>query len=68
MAKAIDTNVEEIKTKVVEQTRFTFDEDKVVIEAQFKNMQRFNDQSMVDIHVDTGANHARRIIKRLCDV
>jgi vanillate O-demethylase monooxygenase subunit len=63
-----ETNVEEIKTKVVEQTRFTFDEDKVVIEAQFKNMQRFNDQSMVDIHVDTGANHARRIIKRLCDV
>lgn len=67
MATNPATNIEEIKTKVVDQTRFTFDEDKVVIEAQFKNMQRFNDQSMIDIHVDTGANHARRIIKRLCE-
>jgi vanillate O-demethylase monooxygenase subunit len=62
-----ETNVEEIKEKVVEQTRLTFDEDKVVIEAQFKNMRRFADQTMIDIHVDTGANQARKIIKELCD-
>ncbi|MDP5029213.1 aromatic ring-hydroxylating dioxygenase subunit alpha [Paraglaciecola sp.] len=67
MATNPSTNIEETKAKVVDQTRFTFDEDKIVIEAQFKNMQKFDDQSMIDIHVDTGANQARRIIKRLCE-
>jgi phenylpropionate dioxygenase-like ring-hydroxylating dioxygenase large terminal subunit len=61
------TDIENIKQKVVEQTRFTFNEDKVVIEAQHKSMQHFKGQPMIDIHVDTGANHARKIIKSLCE-
>lgn len=51
---------------VVEQTKFTFDEDRVVIEAQYRNMQQFGaGAAWVDIHVDAGANRARRIIARL---
>ena len=61
------TDIEEVKQKFVEQTRLTFDEDKVVIEAQFKTMKRFKGQPMIDIHVDAGANHARRIISTLCE-
>lgn len=56
---------EVVKQKVVEQTRLTFDEDKVVIEAQYQNMCRFPNRGMVDIHVDVGANRARRIVDRL---
>lgn len=52
-------------SKVVEQTMMTFDEDKVVIEAQYRNMQRFAARPMVDIHVDVGANRARKIIEQL---
>lgn len=58
---------ENIKTKVVDQTRLTFDEDKGVIESQFINMTRFGHQPVIDIHIDTGANQARRLVKRLCD-
>jgi vanillate O-demethylase monooxygenase subunit len=36
-----------------------------VIEAQYQNMIRFGPKSMIDIHVDVGANRARRIIERL---
>ena len=54
-----------IKAKVIEQTALTFDEDKVVIEAQYQNMCRFGSGPMVDIHVDVGANRARKIIERL---
>lgn len=50
---------------VVEQTRFTFEEDKVIIENQYKNMLRFKDEPMVSIHVDAGANRARRIMEKL---
>lgn len=58
-------NTEEVTRKVVDQTAMTFDEDKVVIESQFNNMQRFGQRPMIDIHVDTGANRARRIIEQL---
>ncbi len=60
-----ENNIEEIKKKVVEQTRFTFDEDKVVVEEQFRNMKKFGQQPTVDIHVDVGPNRARRLIKKL---
>lgn len=60
-----ENNIEEVKKKVVEQTRFTFDEDKVVVEEQFKNMKKFGEQPTVDIHVDVGPNRARRLIKKL---
>jgi vanillate O-demethylase monooxygenase subunit len=51
---------------VVQQTAFTFDEDRVVIEAQYQNMLQFGDKaSWIDIHVDAGANRARRIVAEL---
>ncbi|WP_370679845.1 Rieske 2Fe-2S domain-containing protein [Comamonas sp. GB3 AK4-5] len=50
---------------VIEQTAATFAEDKVVIEAQFRNQQRFGVRPVVDIHVDVGPNRARRVIERL---
>ncbi|MNR29246.1 Toluene-4-sulfonate monooxygenase system iron-sulfur subunit TsaM1 [compost metagenome] len=59
---------EVIKTKVVEQTVLTFDEDKKVIESQYANTRRFGEGAMVDLHIDVGANRARRIINQLCTV
>ena len=59
------SNSKEVMAKVVEQTAMTFDEDKVVIEAQYRNMLEFGPKPMVDIHVDVGANRARRIIEQL---
>ncbi len=56
---------ETIKAKVIEQTQLTFDEDKVVIEAQYRNMCRFGERPMLDIHVDVGANRARKIVEQL---
>ncbi|MEX8192638.1 Rieske 2Fe-2S domain-containing protein [Comamonas guangdongensis] len=50
---------------VIDQTAATFEEDKVVIEAQFRNQQRFGSRPVVDIHVDVGPNRARRVIERL---
>ena len=59
------TNPIENMKLVIEQTALTFDEDKEVIEAQYANMKRFPDKPMIDIHVDVGANRARRVIERL---
>lgn len=50
---------------VVKQTADTFMEDKVVIEAQWKNQQRLGFPPQLDIHVDVGPNKARRVIQRL---
>lgn len=51
---------------VIQQTAFTFDEDRVVIEAQYRNMLEFGEQAIwTDIHVDVGANRARRVVTRL---
>lgn len=49
------------------QTADTFEEDREIIEAQWNNMQRFRQPPMVDIHVDAGANRARRVIALLED-
>jgi len=65
MATNPQSNPEETKAKVIEQTILTFDEDKVVIEAQYKNMLEFGQRPMIDIHVDVGANRARKIIEQL---
>lgn len=59
------TDPEATLSKVIEQTILTFDEDKEVIEAQYNNMRRFGARPMVDIHVDVGANRARKIIEQL---
>jgi vanillate O-demethylase monooxygenase subunit len=51
---------------VVQQTAFTFDEDRTVIEAQYRNIRAFGDKAnWIDIHVDAGANRARRIVAEL---
>ncbi len=47
---------------VVDQTAATFEEDKTVIEAQYRNQLRFGVRPMIDIHVDVGPNRARRVI------
>lgn len=52
---------------VVDQTAATFEEDKVIIEAQYHNQCRFGTASNLDIHVDVGPNRARRIIQKLCE-
>lgn len=53
---------------VVAQTKYTFDEDRVVIEAQYRNMKTFGSQAAwTDIHVDAGANRARRIVAKLLE-
>jgi vanillate O-demethylase monooxygenase subunit len=54
--------------EVIQQTAFTFDEDRVVIEKQYQNMRAFGRRAeWLDIHVDVGANRARRIVQRLKD-
>jgi vanillate O-demethylase monooxygenase subunit len=47
---------------VYRQTEQTFEEDRVIIEAQYRNMRQFGGAPQVDIHVDAGANRARRIV------
>ncbi len=51
--------------QVFEQTALTFEEDKVVIEAQYRNQQRFGEGPQIDIRVDVGTNRTRRIIAGL---
>ena len=50
---------------VYQQTAMTFEEDRVIIEAQYRNMCQFDGAPQIDIHVDAGANRARRIISIL---
>ncbi len=51
---------------VVSQTAATFLEDKVIIEAQWQNQQRFPGRSQVYLNIDAGPTRARRIIDQLC--
>jgi vanillate O-demethylase monooxygenase subunit len=53
---------QDVTKLVVDQTALTFDEDKVIIEAQYQNQLRFPVRSQLDIHVDVGPNRARRVI------
>ena len=50
---------------VVNQTAATFEEDKVIIEAQYQNQVRQGPGANIDIHVDAGPNRARRLIAKL---
>lgn len=50
---------------VIDQTAATFDEDKAIIEAQYKNQLSFPQRKQLDIHVDVGPNRARRLVDRL---
>ncbi|MET3822603.1 phenylpropionate dioxygenase-like ring-hydroxylating dioxygenase large terminal subunit [Burkholderia ambifaria] len=58
-------DIERVARTVIEQSAATFDEDKTVIEAQYRNQLRFPDRRQIDIHVDAGPNRARRVIERL---
>jgi len=55
----------DMAAKIHQATSATFDEDRVVIEAQHANMARFPGAPMTGIHVDTPLNRARHIIARL---
>lgn len=51
---------------VIQQTAFTFDEDRIVIEEQYRNIKEFGGKpEWIDIHVDAGGNRARRVVQRL---
>ena len=50
---------------VVHRESLTFDEDKVIIEAQYANMKRFPAAPVINIGADAGPARARRIIERL---
>ncbi|MBP6900152.1 MAG: aromatic ring-hydroxylating dioxygenase subunit alpha [Burkholderiaceae bacterium] len=68
MASNKHPDMPETIATVVQQTAYTFDEDRVVIEAQYRNMKDFGAQaSWTDIHVDAGALRARRIVARLLE-
>lgn len=56
---------QDVTQLVIDQTAMTFEEDKTVIEAQWRNQCRFPQRPQIDIHVDVGPNRARRIIDRL---
>lgn len=56
---------QDVTQLVVQQTAATFDEDKVIIEAQWQNQLGFPVRSQIDIHVDVGPNRARRVIDTL---
>lgn len=66
MASNKHPDMPETIEKVLQQIQFTFDEDRGVIEEQYKNMVEFGDQATwIDIHCDAGANRARAIVQRL---
>ncbi|WP_394781097.1 Rieske 2Fe-2S domain-containing protein [Undibacterium sp.] len=68
MASNKHPDMPETIATVLQQIEYTFDEDRVIIKAQYENMQRFGDRaSWLDIHVDAGANRARRIIAGLLE-
>jgi vanillate O-demethylase monooxygenase subunit len=50
---------------VVDQTALTFEEDKVIIEAQWRNQQRFPARAQLYIPIDAGPTRARRLIEAL---
>jgi phenylpropionate dioxygenase-like ring-hydroxylating dioxygenase large terminal subunit len=56
---------QDVTQLVVAQTAQTFEEDKVVIEAQWRNQRRFPERRQIDIHVDAGPNRARRVVAAL---
>jgi vanillate O-demethylase monooxygenase subunit len=51
--------------KIHRATALTFDEDRVVIEAQYANWERFPNVAPMGIHVDSPLNRARHIVARL---
>ncbi len=56
---------QDVTQLVVQQTALTFEEDKVVIEAQWRNQCRFPGRSQLYIPIDDGPTRARRMIDAL---
>lgn len=65
VASNLQTDIEKVKQTVIEQSAATFDEDKLIIEAQYRNQREFPVRNQIDIHVDVGPNRVRRVIDRL---
>ncbi len=54
----------EVTERVYQQMDATFAEDKLILESQFRRLQRQPDRPLVDIASDAGAIQARRVIAR----
>jgi phenylpropionate dioxygenase-like ring-hydroxylating dioxygenase large terminal subunit len=65
MATNPHPGVENGTQTVIDQSAATFDEDKTVIEAQYRNQLDFPRRARLYIHVDVGPNRARRVIDSL---
>jgi phenylpropionate dioxygenase-like ring-hydroxylating dioxygenase large terminal subunit len=65
MASSSHPDMPDNSQLVYEQTAQTFAEDKVIIEAQYRNICRFRRDEQIDLRVDAGANRARRTVARL---
>lgn len=57
---------QDVTDLVVRQTAATFLEDKLIIEAQWRNQQQLGAGAQVYLTIDAGPTRARRIIDRLC--
>jgi phenylpropionate dioxygenase-like ring-hydroxylating dioxygenase large terminal subunit len=58
-------NEPEATEQVFTEVKATFDEDKVVVEAQQKRMTEFGDAELVDIVTDSTRLHMRRIVQQM---
>ena len=56
---------QDVTELVVHQTAMTFEEDRVIIDAQWQNQKRFAGRAQTGIHVDAGPARARRVIEAL---
>jgi vanillate O-demethylase monooxygenase subunit len=56
---------QDVTQRVVDQTAATFEEDRLVIEAQWRNQQRFPGRAQVYLPIDAGPVRARRLISAL---
>ena len=56
---------QDVTQLVVDQTAMTFEEDRVIIDAQWQNQRRFPGRTQIGIHVDAGPARARRVIDTL---
>lgn len=62
-----DLDDEEYTAFMQRLTGIAFDEDKVMLEAQQRNLDRYRDRQTVDIGGDNGALQARRLVEQLIE-
>jgi hypothetical protein len=56
-------NADEVTDRLYKDTEITFEEDRIVIENQYARLQESRGMRLIDLRIDAGALHARRIIK-----